>query len=67
MPVLDSEQRDLEWIVRWLLSDGAMGPSAREDRMMGGLAHRLNGSPVGRFAAKLNADSSMTGAIQIAW
>ena len=34
---------------------------------MGGLAHRLNVLPIGRFAAKLNADSAMTGAIQIAW
>jgi membrane protein len=34
---------------------------------MGGLAHRLASSAVGRFAAKLNADSAMTGAIQISW
>jgi membrane protein len=34
---------------------------------MGGPLHRLAGSPVGRFAAKLSADSAMTGAIQIAW
>jgi membrane protein len=34
---------------------------------MGGLVHRLGSSPIGRFAAKLNADSAMTGAIQIAW
>src|SRR5688572_28750189 len=38
-----------------------------EDRQMGGPLHRLAGSPVGRFAAKLSADSAMTGAIQIAW
>ena len=35
--------------------------------MMGGLTRRLGSWPVGRFAAKLNADSAMTGAIQIAW
>ncbi len=34
---------------------------------MGGFLHRLDGSAVGRFAAKLSADSAMTGAIQIAW
>jgi len=34
---------------------------------MGGRAHRLDSSPVGRFAAKLSADSAMTGPIQIAW
>jgi membrane protein len=34
---------------------------------MGGLVRRLDSSPVGRFAAKLNADSAMTGAVQIAW
>lgn len=34
---------------------------------MRGLAHRLDNSFIGRFAGKLNADSALTGAIQIAW
>jgi membrane protein len=34
---------------------------------VGGLLTRFDGSPAGRFAAKLSTDRALTGAVQIAW